>query len=134
MREIKFRVWDKVHEEMINWEQYKDELVSSDFTDEGLILMQYTGLKDRDGVEIYVGDIVKQFFSVSTGYLDETVEGEHTGEVVIIASKGVCMRNPSMYDTDSDETIKTNQYKHVVSYRSKVIGNVFENPELLKED
>lgn len=118
MREIKFRVWDKVHEEMINWEQYKDELVSSDFTDEGLILMQYTGLKDRDGVEIYEGDIL-----ALKGHWGIRVEYE----------KG------TMWVRDKDEIRYTNRIldvpiSSITINMWEVIGNVFENPELLKED
>ena len=61
MREFKFRVWDSYHQEMINWSQYKGDLVSDDFISHGkgpLIVMQYTGLKDKDGTEIYEGDII----------------------------------------------------------------------------
>lgn len=44
-REFKFRVWDNCHQEMINWSQYKGELVSKDFINHGkgpLAVMQYT--------------------------------------------------------------------------------------------
>jgi len=70
MREIKFRAWDKTKKEMLN-----DEWCANNFTslkndiewtgeeyenrDTAYCLMQYTGLKDSKGVEIYEGDIVK---------------------------------------------------------------------------
>lgn len=57
MREIKFRAWDK--ENKFFWD---DEAIAQDFEDfrtfNDYILMQFTGLKDRDGKEIWEGDVI----------------------------------------------------------------------------
>ena len=147
-RVIKFRVWDKEDKRMhICGENIHDSISFDDDnigeyynlqngcgSPETYELMQYTGLKDKNCVEIYEGDIVKQTYYKSVGYGEdiENYEGWFIGEVVIISS-GVCMKKPLMYECEMDKLVKTNGYKNIAGYRSEVIGNIYENPELLKE-
>ncbi|HEX4218082.1 MAG TPA: YopX family protein, partial [Acidimicrobiales bacterium] len=63
MREIKFRAWDSEHKRMVMFELGDlDEGLYIDGAKiiliDGRPVMQYTGLKDKNGVEIYEGDII----------------------------------------------------------------------------
>lgn len=123
MREIKFRAWDKarakwIHESMYFAMEHQQPLASKihiyAFNEVGMIgdpnviLMQYTGLKDKNGVEIYEGDIVRQVRPT-------TWAGEKNGSSRwqrVVEWKGTGFN------------LRTSQ--------CEVIGNIMENPELLK--
>jgi hypothetical protein len=109
MREIKFRAWDMAEKEMINWRNIKTNLwlyLSGEYTEKHP-LMQFTGLKDSKGKEIYEGDIV-QF-------------KEH----------GLQIREV-YFDRGEFQCSKTG-VRHLsnVNILSKVIGNIYENPEFI---
>jgi len=87
-----------------------------------LIPLFWTGLCDKKGKEIYEGDIVKQEFVVPAdpAFDRDGFEGEDTGIATILPSRGACIAF-------------NKQYKNIRTYRSEIIGNRFENPQLLEE-
>ena len=118
-REIKFRAWDKHHNSMeyINDLYWFEENGIHDFNDDNYIFMQNTGLKDKNGKEIYDSDIVK----VTWG----------SGKIVFYEVK-YCGSLGYHYLRDTknkedDDIICIYDYSQM-----DVIGNVFDNLELLK--
>lgn len=118
MREIKFRVWDG--------KKMESFLLDNDFDCiTGWIgespLMQYTGLKDKNGKEIYEGDIVefKANYSVNpNGWME--------GKVVITEYRlELHSKNGFIYSADEE----TDEFPHNV----EVLGNIHENPDLIKQ-
>lgn len=132
-RPIKFRAWDTEpgKECFVDCSNHEVYQLGSGMSGLGnrYIYQQSTGLKDKNGVEIYEGDVVRQRYEWNDG--DTYLEGYHTGEVIISASKGVCLKNPIVYEENEDYTTIANGLKNVRSYRAEVIGNVYENKELL---
>lgn len=138
MREIKFRAWDLERKQMrgvmdIKWfdngamranatesqDFYEPRLNSKNVTE--FVLMQYTGLKDRNGKEIYEGDIV-QFpdpctrsqsgYELSTGVIEW-----HTDE--------------AKFDVTGRESVDLETFWEDIDM-AEVIGNIYENPDLLE--
>lgn len=107
MREIKFRAWDKNEKRWlsfleVNLAGFRNEI--SFYQDTSFELMQYTGLKDKNGKEIYEGDIMRVLDEVGQVYYDDN---------------NVCF----CIDVERD-------YNPCIG-RYEVIGNIYENPELL---
>ena len=130
MREIKFKFW---HKEWGKWLLncgLTDDGVIWDFTTDSeiknVIPVQFTGLKDKNGKEIYEGDVVLHEFSTDVplevkigGYM-----GVRNGESCNEAGYGV-------FAVDKDERWVIGLGCFDFDKQAEVIGNIFENKELL---
>lgn len=134
MRDIKFRAWDNEMKQMVylsddeivlvfngekwklldysrtHWEtdEYGMNEIEQPWEVENIEIMQHTGKQDINGVEIYEGDIL---------------QSEHYFEYQVVF-KGDCWRC---------EYLKNSRFKNrFIGRYLKVIGNIYENPELLE--
>lgn len=125
----KFRAWDGAKKEM-----FKDTFAITEsgqvvvveqgfitsapdyvFVDD-LVVMQSTGLKDKNGKDVYIGDIIKCTRGCPHEvYLEKEYGGTYIGGMPAVYLKGI----KEGYAWTGDE---------------EIIGNVFENPELLEEN
>ena len=137
MREIKFRAWDKEEEcfldiytmnfdgcgniecvYVFDGDNYIDPPYFRD--DKILVLMQYTGLKDKNGKDIYEGDIV------------EVVDYQYINEYPEIAKFiGVIEYNNGSFCVRMDETYSN--YR-LMDLEMKVIADIYESPELMRKE
>ena len=122
MREKKFRIWDKNNKVFLE-DYYTNKFlidldgkpfkISNSVIEQikGVELMQYTGLKDIAGNEIYEGDIVRDVSDGIVGYIEYS-----DGSYVIV------------YD-DITEKLNADESAYL-----EVVGNIYDNPELLGEE
>ncbi|TRW73247.1 hypothetical protein FNJ53_08910 [Lactococcus lactis] len=122
----KLRAWDKQDERMSYGEvEYFDDSINYRFdhfctgADEDVEFMQSTGIKDKNGVEIYEGDVINyrnSFRNPMTG----------SGSLSINRDFKIIFKDGEFKAKGFDMRLK-----NILSY-SEVIGNIYENPELLE--
>ena len=133
-REIKFRAWLKEEKKMVNVEtidfseksiQYleKNEIIDAYLLRtkflEDVELMQYTGLDDKNGIEIYEGDILKYKFPYDRRL-------KHVSLVKFIETEA----SFGLKDIYGNEIPL---YRITANNYFEVIGNIYENKNLLEE-
>ena len=134
MKEIKFRAWLKEDKRMVNVE-------TMDFTDKSIQylkkseinnayilrresfvdveLMQYTGVKDKNGKEIYEGDIIKYKFPYDRRL-------NHISPVKFLETE-------TSFGVKDRYGIEIPLYRITTNNYFEVIGNIYENKNLLEE-
>lgn len=125
----KFRAWDKARNEMNykvmvgncdtddeNWtcpiiwiEEKKDWLHFDDYDS----IMQSTGLKDKNGKEIFEGDVLK-----SNKYITS----------VFYERGAYCVK----FCRTPNTTVTMDVISFIKKYKTRIVGNIYENPELLE--
>lgn len=120
----KFRVWDKLDKEIYEAEEihwFRGEL---DFIGDGITfkrdadeveLMQSTGLHDKNGKEVFVGDIIKCTRGCPHEvYIEKEYGGTYVGGMPAIYLKGI-------------------REGYAWTGAEEILGNIYENPELLED-
>ena len=132
MREYKFRCWDTENKEMLKVQEldFEDTFYGgrlsirtdkyNDYFDmEDMVLMQYTGLKDKNEKEIYEGDIVK----INDEIIAKVIwDNDYLGYFLYANEEN---------SIDSFENGEQPLYDYWGSI--EVIGNIYDNPELLEK-
>ncbi len=129
-RQLKFRVWDKLAERMIyphndNQQHFIIDLngqfhnLQNGSGGDDYVIQQYTGLNDSNDDSIYEGDILINHYDVGNNIIGQVLyESDHGGYIFQWKRKG---RGQDYKNLNCD-----------VAFESVIVGNIFENAELLK--
>ena len=122
MRQNKFRIWDKIYKSMfqvsdISWACDGSIVYINGYIAEDVILMQSTGLSDRNGKEIFEGDIIRTLDCEGNTDIDEVFYNSVHCKF-LIGNKYV-----------SRLSVGLGEYSFI---NIEIISNIYDSPELLE--
>ena len=144
-RRIKFRAWwdgrGRPEKQMVEWGLLCSEYIPYGFfpvpENSGWTLMQYTGLKDKNGIEIYEGDILHHVSTRKAGY---GRDGMDIYKKVVYGKSNPDNSSLSAYigfwvvNLNKEDLVCAGSIEYQLeSHGAVVIGNIHDNPELLKD-
>ncbi|AGF87672.1 YopX protein [Streptococcus suis] len=119
----KFRAWDTFDEDMVNdiffsWQDCGYDSLNECLSDERWKFMQFTGLVDKNGKEIWEGDVVLEngWRKVAVSFGTQEIE-ENFGDKRIFQGFNLYLGGG---------------YPEAVMSKHEIIGNIYENPELVE--
>jgi uncharacterized phage protein (TIGR01671 family) len=145
MKEIKFRAWDGKNKCMDDdffihssgrvcdyaSRTYDTPNIEVDFYEEEIAVMQYTGLKDKYGVDIYEKDIIKVGENI---YRIEYIDDYLQACVFTMDQWGWYLKGSNHFKyCQQEDNIQDYFLWQIESCEVERIGSIYENPELLSE-
>lgn len=146
----RYRAWDKEFKEMVQVDAlvFEEQIIKATYKNgnvvkedlKNYVLMQSTGLKDKNGKEIYEGDILK--FNDEwdeycyEGYVDGVFEGvnyvEIEKETTCFGFGKTRIPESSLFNLVNDEHLTFKELITDTSFEFEIIGNIHTNPELVE--
>jgi uncharacterized phage protein (TIGR01671 family) len=147
MRQIKFNIWDtqenEMHEDVLcdigQHDNFLDEVscwevchdTKSTDKDKRFIWLQFTGLKDKNDKDIYEGDILRFVTTAEGGFMKAGIDVYKT-----VRFGRVCTNNNSLYVyeafyVESQHSDGRDSIQYTLGHGALVVGNIYENPDLL---
>ncbi|SDJ20328.1 YopX family protein [Natribacillus halophilus] len=117
-REIKFRAWDRTAMQMYSWKSIQFNFYEHTVNDH-IVVMQYTGLKDKNGTEIYEGDIL----------FNPVLDCSYVVERDAVSPQ-ILFNDPNKdYAEDYYDLDEEAEWSYIV-----IQGNIYENPGILEDN